>query len=108
MQLGYSRPPLPVLLSSQHRYSAEELLQRINLLHTIHHAIWIATGARRYISLQECEFSLACQLVAAEHDDIVGADVPHDDGWSNETCAMEMAATEHMENSCSDEEHAVV
>ena len=56
------------------------------------------------IQLTAQEFSVVAHIISADHDMIVGENIPYDDGWNQETKEMEESAQQHMEEETSDEE----
>lgn len=103
MQIYYSRPPKPIQLSAQHRYSHGQLLENMNKLHSQGYDIWLTVGQSKYIPLVAQEFSVAAHIISAEHDMIVGENIPYDDGWFEETQEMQKRAEEVPEDTSEEE-----
>ena len=101
MQLYHSRPPTPIHLSAQHRYTQSQLEDKI---HKLRRPIWLGLKCNQYIQLDALEISIVCQIVAHEHDEIVGSDIPYDDGWESETQLMESSALDFVNTSASDDD----
>lgn len=105
MQIFYSRPPKPLHLSAQYRYPQVQLLEIMEKLHAQGHDIWLTVKHNNeYMQLTAQEFSVVAHIISADHDMIVGENIPYDDGWNQETKAMEESAQQHMEEETSDEE----
>lgn len=104
MQIYYSRPPKPIQLSAQYRYAHAHLLENMEKLHSQGHDIWLTVGQSKYIPLVAQEFSVVAHIISAEHDMIVGENIPYDDGWDQETQEMENNAAQKMTEDTSEEE----
>ena len=96
MHIAFARPPVKICLSAQHRYSVEGFIGKVRKLHRQGQQIWLVLDSGANIMLQPEEFPLSCKVVLAEHDNIVGQDIPMDDGWEEETLEMEANAEAHM------------
>ena len=98
MQLYHSRPPTPIHLSAQRRYTQGQLEDKIHKLHRPHRPIWLGLKCNQYIQLDALEIPIVCQIVAHEHDEMVGTDIPYDDWWDSETQLMEASALDFVNN----------
>ena len=71
--------------------------------------MFLAADSGQLFALERADLSLASRLVALEHDQIVGSNIPFDDGFEEETRAMEVAAEDHMNapDSSAEDEDAI-
>lgn len=104
MQLSHSWPRKYLRLSAQHRYPEEDLLAQVKHWYNRGEAIFLHLQGGQICLLKEEEFSLACRIVASEHDDLIGSNIPDNDGWARDTAQMWEDAETHMNASDSEVE----
>ena len=105
MRLSHAWPGNYLHLSAQHRYLDEVILKQVIQWYNSGEQIYLHFDWGQICVLQEEEFPLACKMLAGEHDHIVGSNIPYDDGFEDETLAMEIAAQNHMDAQDSDDDN---
>lgn len=94
MRLWYGHPARPMRMSAAGRCHPCRLLARLRSLSARDQQIWLQVENEMH-ALAPCELSLAAEIAASYHNQIC-YNVPPDDGWQEETEAMEARAEAHM------------
>lgn len=107
MRLWYGHPARPLRMSSTGRIHPDRLFARLGSLAAREQQLWLQVENEMH-SLNEPELRLAAEIAASYHNQICH-NLPFDDGWQEETEAMEQSAVMHMlapDSDASDEDCA--
>lgn len=94
MQLLYGLPPRPLRMAATRRYPPDEVINLLARLDGRGQQIWIRVENTN-IPVGLHEVRLAAEMATAYHNAIC-YNAPPDDGWQEETEAMEERALQHM------------
>ena len=94
MRLWYGHPARPVRMSATEHCHSDRLCERLMSLAARNQLLWLQVENQMH-ALYPPELRLAAEIAASYHNQICH-NVPPDDGWQEETEAMEQRAEMHM------------